>query len=277
MKQTFSVKNHDDMSLYNVAWTVPNPVATVLIVHGYAEHIERYNHEASVLNTCGFSVFGYDHRAHGRSEGEGCYIKDFDDYCLDLQSVINYINPDTPLYVHAHSVGALITLKYLMDHQSTETPQIQGLVTTAAALKVSEDLSPFLQKISGILGRVTPKLKTIPLPVKTISKVESVQHHYQSDPHNYREGIYASSGYQILKTTKKVSGRLEEISLPFLAMHGGDDELIEQIGTHNLYNQASSTDKSLKIWDGLAHEITRSEVKQDVFLMMTDWIRDHLD
>ena len=276
MKHTYDLRSSDGISLYCTAWIVPEPKATVLIMHGYAEHIERYNYEASVLNAFGYSVFGYDQRAHGRSEGQDCYINNFDDLCDDLKSVIKYINPQTPFFIHAHSVGALVTIKYLLDHHTSEMPKISGLITTSAALQVSRDLSPMLQKVSGILGRLTPRLKTISLPLKTISHVAAVQEDYENDPYNYRGGIYASAGYQILKTTKEVSSRLSEVSLPLLAMHGGDDKLIEKEGTDKLYNKASSTDKTIKIWDGLAHEITRSADKADVFKMMTDWIQDRL-
>lgn len=277
MKHTYDLRSSDGVSLYNTAWLIPKARATVLIMHGYAEHIERYNYEASVLNNSGYSAFGYDQRAHGRSDGQDCYIKNFDDLCDDLKSVIKYINPQTPFFIHAHSVGALVTIKYLLDHHNEEMPKISGIITTGAALQVSRDLSPVLQKVSGLLGRLTPRLKTISLPLKTISHVAAVQEDYENDPHNYRGGIYASAGYQILKTTKEVSSRLNEVSIPLLAMHGGDDQLIEKEGTEKLYNRTLSTDKTIKIWDGLAHEITRSVDKEKVFMTMTDWIQNRLN
>ena len=187
MKHSYDLRSGDGVSLYNTAWLVAEPKATVLIVHGYAEHIERYNHEASVLNNLGYSAFGYDQRAHGRSDGKDGFIKNFNDLCTDLKSVIKYINPITPFFIHAHSVGALVTIKYLLDHHTTDMPQIRGLITTSAALQVSRDLSPVLQKVSGLLGRLTPKLKTISLPLKTISHVPAVQEDYENDPYYYRE------------------------------------------------------------------------------------------
>lgn len=51
--------------------TWPNPDATflVLLVHGYGEHIGRYQHVAERLVAEGAVVVGPDHRGHGRSAG----------------------------------------------------------------------------------------------------------------------------------------------------------------------------------------------------------------
>lgn len=276
MKQNYFLTTRDQFKLYNVIWDVPNPKGTVLMVHGYAEHIERYNEEAAAFNQAGYRVVGYDHRAHGRSDGDDGYMDTFEELCLDLKEVINYLNSESPFFIYGHSVGALVTIKYILDIAESSDTAIQGLLFTGAALKVAEDLSPLLQKVSGILGRLTPRLKTIKLPINGISKVPEVQSDYENDVYNYRGGIFASSGYHILKTTKEVSKRLSEVTLPFLAMHGGDDILIEKQGTLNLYNQASSTDKELKIWEDLGHEITRSYSKQQVLDHMVNWIDKRL-
>ncbi len=276
MKHTFYLTAPDDTKLYNVAWQVDNPKGVVIFVHGYAEHIERYDYEAEKFNEAGYSVFGYDHRAHGRSDGKDCYIQDFDQYCLDLKEVINYLAPTVPLYIYGHSVGALITIKYLLDHQTDEVAQIQGLLFTGAALQVSKDLSPILQKLSGILGRLTPKLKAVKLPADGMSKVPEEVEKYNNDPYNYRGGIYARSGFEILKATKQVNERLHEVTLPFLAMHGSDDKIIDKDGTIQLHKAAKSEDKTLKIWEGLAHEISRSYDKEQVLGTMTSWIDERI-
>jgi len=276
MKHSYYLTTRDRFRLYNVIWDVPNPKGTILMVHGYAEHIERYNPEAAAFNAAGYRVVGYDHRAHGRSDGDDGYMDTFEELCLDLQEVINYLNSDAPFFIYGHSVGALVTIKYLLDTARSTDTQVSGLLFTGAALKVAEDLSPLLQRVSGILGRLTPRLKTIKLPIDGISKVPEVQADYEADDYNYRGGIYAASGYHILKATKDVSMRLGEVTLPFLAMHGGDDSLIEKQGTINLYEGASSTDKQVKIWDGLGHEITRSYSKELVLGRMVSWLDDRV-
>ncbi len=272
MKHTYQITTKDNTKLYNVSWMIDNPKATILFVHGYAEHIERYNWEAEQFNKAGYNVFGYDHRAHGRSDGKDCYLADFDDNCKDLKEVIRYINPKHDFFIYAHSVGALITVKYLMDFEDDTVKQVKGCVFTGAALKISEDLSPMLQKVAGILGRIAPRLKTTKLPAEGMSKVPEEVEKYNSDPYNYRGGTYASTGFQLLRATKRVATRLSEIKIPFLAMHGGDDGITDKQGSIMLHDLAASSDKTLNIWEGLAHEISRSYDKVDVLKTMTDWV-----
>lgn len=54
-------------------------------MHGYAEHCERYDHVARFWNEAGFSVVGYDHRGHGRSDGQLGYFSSFERLIDDLQ------------------------------------------------------------------------------------------------------------------------------------------------------------------------------------------------
>ena len=59
--------------LHGISW-VPEgaaPAAVLQIVHGVAEHIDRYDGFARFLNGHGVIVVGHDHLGHGRSLTEG--------------------------------------------------------------------------------------------------------------------------------------------------------------------------------------------------------------
>ena len=43
---------------------------TVVILHGLAEHHNRYREFTLFLNSCGYDVYLYDHRGHGTSYGK---------------------------------------------------------------------------------------------------------------------------------------------------------------------------------------------------------------
>ena len=55
-----------------------------MLVHGYGEHLGRYEHVATALNAAGWSAYGLDHVGHGRSEGERVLIPDFTPVVEDL-------------------------------------------------------------------------------------------------------------------------------------------------------------------------------------------------
>ena len=50
-------------------WEASEPQRLVVLVHGYGEHIGRYEHVAAALVARGSTVVGPDHIGHGRSPG----------------------------------------------------------------------------------------------------------------------------------------------------------------------------------------------------------------
>ncbi len=271
MKSTYFLEGADGKKLYNVHWQHEQPKANVLIVHGYGEHIERYNEVAEAFNLAGFSVFGYDFKAHGRSEGVDCYMDDFQEYLDDLDKILSYLSFDKPFYFYAHSVGALTTITYLLNND-VDKDLFRGCVFTGPALKIAEDLSPLLQKMSGIIAAIAPRFKAAALPVDGISKVPEEQVKYKEDPYIYSDKICAAPGSAIIKATKKMQQSFEKVDFPFLVMHGKDDTIIEPKSSEMLYDGAVSSDKEIVMWDDLAHEIMRSYKKTEVIKKMADWM-----
>jgi len=65
-----TLRARDGTSLYWKAWLPEGtPRAVVHLIHGYAEHIDRYGNVVNELVPAGYAVFGNDHRGHGRSAG----------------------------------------------------------------------------------------------------------------------------------------------------------------------------------------------------------------
>ena len=99
-----------------------NPKGVVIISHGMAEHIGRYEWLISKLNFDGYHVISKDHRGHGRNIRQGelfgffsnknGWIKVRD----DQETLIKYVNTKytkLPSYLLAHSMGSWIALSLL--------------------------------------------------------------------------------------------------------------------------------------------------------------------
>ena len=67
---------------------VENPIATIIIVHGIAEHGGRYEHVAKFLNDNGYDVITYDQLGHGKSSGKRGKIKSFHEHIDSLHKVV---------------------------------------------------------------------------------------------------------------------------------------------------------------------------------------------
>jgi alpha-beta hydrolase superfamily lysophospholipase len=79
-----------------------------------------------------------------------------------------------------------------------------------------------------------------------------------------------------MASMKQTLAHASEISLPILIMHGEDDTLTSPDGSREFFAHAGSTDKTLKIYPGLYHEIFNEPEKDAVLGEMTDWLEAHL-
>lgn len=271
-----TIKGSGGIQLGTHYWPAVMPKATLLIVHGYAEHGYRYNEFAKFLNESGIEVYAYDQRGHGVSEGLKAYIESFDVMVDDLNKVIqNITNSDVkrPFFLMGHSMGGLVVTKYCIERQPDF---IKGVITSGAALKLDEDLSPMLQMLAPLLAFFFPKMKTEPLDKKYLTRSPDNLKSYMSDPLNYLEGTRARTGAEMIKTIKDTSKKLDQFRLSLLAMHGTGEKLTDPKGTKALYEQSINSDKTLKLYDGLYHELIHEPEKEMVMNDILCWIEERL-
>ncbi len=110
----------DGKELKLAVWDdVKKPVAVVQLVHGMAEHIERYDRFAKYLNDNGYVVIGDDHRAHGLTDfnnlGKSGDYDLFERTVEDEREITDWIKRDyrLPVVLFGHSYGSFLTQRYL--------------------------------------------------------------------------------------------------------------------------------------------------------------------
>lgn len=166
----FMSGRHDAIACH--CWETPNPRYQALLVHGYGEHLGRYQHVAAALQERGARVFGPDHRGHGLSGGERVLIEDFDDVVDDVHALVRrQIErfPASPLVVIGHSMGGMIATRYVQRFGG----DVRGLVLSA----------PLLGAGGGITGMLAlPEIPDIPLDPSTLSRDVDVVRAYETDP-----------------------------------------------------------------------------------------------
>ncbi|TPI28635.1 alpha/beta hydrolase [Mesorhizobium sp. B3-2-1] len=102
-----------------------SPRAVVQINHGLAEHAARYDRFAGFLADRGFHVYIHDHRGHGATKAPDAPLGRFADkdgpakVVADVDAVHDLIareQPDLPVILFGHSMGASVALNYLLRH-----------------------------------------------------------------------------------------------------------------------------------------------------------------
>jgi acylglycerol lipase len=263
---------HDRLNLYRQCWLPESDCRGVLIiVHGFNEHSGRYARLAVDLNRQGYAVYSMDLRGHGKSDGPHAWIASFDEFLDDIEILIEHVmreQPGKPVFLFGHSLGGLIVAWMAI----TRPPQVRGLVFSGAGIVVGEKVFPILRRIAPFMSSIWPRLRLVRMGCRYISRDPRVVEDFKNDPLVFHGRFPVRTGAEILRVAKQVQHRWEEIRLPLLVMHGTDDFAADPEGSRRLHAQASSIDKTLRLYDGLYHEILSEPERDQVVKDLIDWL-----
>ncbi|MGA7988599.1 MAG: lysophospholipase [Candidatus Dormiibacterota bacterium] len=255
-------------------WPAGAPRGIVVIAHGFAEHSGRYSAVAERLTAEGCAVRAPDHRGHGHSEGKRTSVVRFDDYVDDLLTVITHAReewPSVPMILLGHSMGGLVALALAV---RVDAP-IDALVVSAPAA-CPGDVSRIKLAVGRVLSRVAPNAPVLRLPLNKISRDRVVVDAYNHDPFVFRAPIRARLGAEMIATMQRVDAALPALRVPLLVMQGTSDGLVDPGCGPHVYERAGSPDKTLKMYDGLWHEIFNEPERDHVLDDLVTWVRGHV-
>ena len=260
----------DGVILYTQSWCAAQPKATIALIHGIAEHSARYKHVGEYLAEHGYTVHTMDLRGHGRSPGKRILVRQMEEHSKDVASFLTWVRQKaagTPLFLLGHSMGGLIVTYYVL----SQSPQLTGVILSAPALKLSS-VSPMLIAIGRLIAKVAPGLPMATLDLAAISRDPVVLKANADDPLVHRGGIPAATGLAMVQAVAYVQRQMENFRLPVLIVQGTADRLVDPEGSKQLYARAQSTDKTLKLYEGLYHEVLNEPEKDQVMADMLAWL-----
>ncbi len=305
----FTFKGEDGVTIHGLKWLPSGEVKALLVInHGMAEHIARYNDFAVFMASRGIAVFGEDHRGHGRtalspeeygifSERRGWMNVLGDIRTLCLKTVSDY--PGLPLFMLGHSMGSFLTRHYLSLYGSelkgaliSGTGSHSRLLLWAAGLiaeaecriKGVRHVSSFLDKLS--FGSYNKPYRapdasgfewlcTDPEQVRLY--VEDPACGFVSRSALYRdlfEALKIINGEECFKATPS--------ELPLLIFSGTDDPVGGKKGsgvrraTEN-YRKGGSRDLTLVLKQGLRHECLNEPGRETLYGEIFDWLTARIE
>jgi alpha-beta hydrolase superfamily lysophospholipase len=262
-----------DINIYYQGWLPEESVkAILLVVHGLGEHSGRYMNVVDYFVPLGYAIYGLDHIGHGKSGGEREMVQRFDDYTDTLTIFYNMVTEwqvGNPIFILGHSMGGLIAPYYLLDHQD----KFAGAIISAPVVKIGDSVSQATITMAKILSKIAPKMGLLALDVNGISRDPDVVEAYVNDPLVFHDKTPARLGAELLSAMLRVTEEVGKITLPFIVLQGSEDSLVEPSGAQMLYDKASSNDKTLKIYEGLYHEVFNEPERDQVLKDVEDWLK----
>ncbi len=264
----------DGTKLYSRRYEASNPRGEIVLVHGFGEHCGRY--EAIITHLLGhnYSVTAYDHRGHGKSAGLYGHVDWFTDYEDDLEAMVTSIQKQVQpkkLFIVAHSMGGLVTLKFLTKPRTG----IAGAVISAPLVAIAAKVPTSKLLIAKVSAKLFPRLRMQnEINPAVLSRDKEIGRAYAADP---LVGNMVSTRWfvEAVGAMENLQRDASQITLPILVMHGTQDKLANCDVTAKLFGEIASTDKTLKIYEGYYHELFNEPEKQEIYERVTVWLDSH--
>lgn len=115
-------------------WIPANPCGTLVVIHGYYDHVGIYNKAIAFALEQGLAVLAFDLPGHGLSGGERVAIDSFDQYGDVLHTVLQRAKPNlpAPFFAMGQSTGGAVLLNYLWRFEADyESPMLERIALCA--------------------------------------------------------------------------------------------------------------------------------------------------
>ena len=271
----FSIRAQDGLNLHTVEWSPQAEAkAVVCLIHGLGDHCGRYAHIADAFNRAGYVVLAFDLRGHGKSGGPRGHTPSSEAFLDDIDRLLAEAEkryPGKPRFLYGHSLGGTLVLYSSLRRD----PQISGLISTGAGLH-----SPLIeQKLKvAFANAMAVVLPTMTLPTglnpELLSHDPQVVQDYRDDPLVH----YKASLAMARSTIRAIHWTMEhatEMKQPLLLMHGAADQLTYPSGSQEFARRVPGS-CTLRLWDGLYHEIHNEPEKEQVIAEMIRWMDNEL-
>lgn len=301
MNGDFYFESSCGIQLHGYRWEPDGtPKAIVQIIHGIAEHVQRYDHFARYLSGLGYLVVAEDHMGHGKSVCEqiprGCFAGGWDaavEGCCRLMEKTMAEYPGVPYILFGHSMGSFLARSVLIKRPDSGiaaavicgSAWMPGAVLQGGRIisgllmrgKGANEPSELLQKVmfSGYDKRIDP----VRTPCDWLSRDEQIVDAYMEDPLcGFAPAPTLANammnGLLYIQKTSNLNRMKKDLPVHFIA--GGEDP----VGAYGegvrkavqMFIRSGMKHVSVKLYPGCRHEILNELNKEEVYQDVADWM-----
>jgi alpha-beta hydrolase superfamily lysophospholipase/SAM-dependent methyltransferase len=247
----------DGTRLFYRAWRPPRtPSGQILVLfHRGHEHSGRWEDVVERIAPEGFTVFAWDARGNGRSEGPRDDAAHFGWYARDAELFVRHLSeiervPMGQIAVIGHSVGAAIVTAWIHDY----APRIRAAVLATPAFRIRLYLPLAIPALR--LAQKVGVLTTVPSYVKARVLTHDPA---QQARHERDELITHGISTRVLIDLHDTATRLIEdapaIQIPTLVLLAGSDWVVKQRAQKKFFDRLGSPVKHLERLSGSYHDV----------------------
>ncbi|HEY3798215.1 MAG TPA: alpha/beta hydrolase [Caulobacteraceae bacterium] len=269
--QRFRYEGADGTGLAGFRWSAPvKTKAVIQLAHGAGEHAMRYFEPLRPLLEAGYVIYAADHRGHGMTSGMTS-LGDFgpggapaavDDMAV-LARLIRQREPGLPLILFGHSMGAMFSQVWLLDHSAL----IDALVLSGTA-------GPGPRTPGG----ANAAFKNPRTDYDWLSRVDAEVDKYIADPFcGIRFKPESSASFAALRERRAGADELAKVKkgLPVYIFVGDADPIndgLKRLTPLVDSYKAAGLEVTLKVYPGGRHEMLNETNRAEVVADLQGWL-----
>lgn len=309
--QETSTLSADGKSWLRIMMWLPDPVysrrGVVQLVHGMAEHIERYDSFARFLAGLGYVVFGHDHIGHGKSvssaEELGCMplvggkdilVADVSHARTAALKACKVKEGSLPLFLFGHSMGSFVVRACIARKpEGLAGAVLCGTGNQPRVLSLAgRTLSRVIGAVRGetyrsrlvdslVVGAFSSAIEDARTDCDWIATDPTVVDAYLADPLSgqaFSVGGYATLTDLTAEVVTKKSAAAVPKGLPLLFVAGAEDPVgscgKDVQAAADLYRNQGVEDVRVVIYPNMRHEILNEPRRMDVYNDVEQWFTE---
>ncbi len=262
---------------------LPKNIIHVIFQHGMIEHHGRHKElfeklfEAfdkkiviSVMDLAGHGLSGGD---RGDIESFGVFVRDFSHFC-EICHERFYIDHKVTTVLGSHSLGGLITLKYVTDAELIKPFQIKGMFLSNPCISPKIELPKGVVNLAGSLPVSLAKVR-LPLIYDGHDlthddlKVKEFVH-----DHLISKSISIKLGYETIQATKQISSLSYFMDIPCFFILAEDDRVVDNHKTKLFITGMDKKLVKVKLYPNTRHDILNETCRNEVFKDIINYIEE---
>ncbi|MFA5839871.1 MAG: lysophospholipase [Candidatus Margulisiibacteriota bacterium] len=257
-------------------WTINNPRAVLLLIHGIGAHSARWNFFADYFCQKGFASYALELPGFGQTPNHPRgHVDSFNLYYQDIQNLLGMIKrdyPDRKVFIVGESMGGLIAFLAASKYKDQFAGQI--LLSPAFQNGMKFPFSAYLTLIANAL--INPK-KSIKLPFTSAMVTRDVAYQKVMD-NNPDELRYASVKIllNILFAQIKAKRIAKKTTTPSLFLLSLQDQLVNAKASQKMFSRLTIKDKSLIEYPAMLHALYIDLDREKVFANILNWLEKRI-
>jgi len=268
-----------------------SPRGVLVFIHGFIEHLARYEHVHKRWADRGFVVFTFDQRGFGRTALDSkkspgsVYGRTGDaDQIADIAwalRVAQESNPTVPLFLMGHSMGGGLVLSFATRADTQESvSQLSGIIASSPCIRLTKPPATITRWLGSRVRSILPN-QNIPASVdpKHLSHDPAVIKENETDQLIRRSASLRAVDDMLSRGENLAAKDYKKwpTPLPVLVVHGTEDKVCSVEASKQFVESLPASDKNISLYEGGYHELHNEPdgVKEKFVDECAGWAESH--